>query len=125
MHEETDFVLDSIKDALNICGEHFVFDPQIKMHINSIFSTLHQMGAGPSAGFRVETGEETWSEFSSDSILIGLVKDYIFMRTKIVFDPPTSSFVLDALQKNADELAWRINCYVDPGTEEEDINDPG
>lgn len=120
MHEETNIVLDSIKDALGVMSEHFVFDSQIKMHINSIFSILHQMGAGPEEGFRIESGEETWSEFSSDPVLIGMVKDYVFARTKIAFDPPTSSFVLDALQKNADELGWRINCYVDPGAEEED-----
>lgn len=111
-----DSILTSIKKLLGITEEYTQFDTDIIMHINSVFSTLTQLGVGPTSGFMIEDDGAIWSEYlkSSDPRL-NFVKTYIYLKVRLVFDPPQSSAVIDAINRNISELEWRINVAVDPG----------
>lgn len=93
------------------------FDEDLIMFINSTFSKLHQLGAGPEEGFMIEGTGETWDDFSEDTKLVNLVKAYVQMNVRLVFDPPATSFGQDALKELIKEYEWRINVMVDPGEE--------
>ena len=93
--------------------DYGVFDTQLVMQINSFLNVLTQLGVGSQEGFEITGDEEKWSDLLGDQEkLLNMCKSYISIRTRLVFDPPTSSFVIDALKKNADELEWRIYIMV-------------
>lgn len=83
------------------------------MHINSAFSVLTQLGVGPEAGFYIEDSEAVWSDFVNDSRL-EMIKTYVYLKVKLVFDPPSSSAVMEAINRQISELEWRINVTADP-----------
>lgn len=85
-----------------------VFDSDITIHINTVFANLAQMGVGPAEGFKITTGEEVWSDFTKDNILIENVKTYVYIKVKMVFDPPTSGPLIEAYNAQAKELEWRL-----------------
>lgn len=111
-------ILNSVKEYLGITSDYTHFDRQIASDINTCFSLLNQVGAGPTNGFSISIvdGEsnEVWSDYSDDTVLVGFVREYVEKMVRIMFDPPSSSFVLDSMKKITDELIWRINVYVDP-----------
>lgn len=110
---EEDSILNSIKGFLGIQEEDHDFDQDILLHINTMLSTLYQLGVGDETK-HIFGEEETWLDLFEENLdYIGLIKDYVFIRTKILFDPPSSSFVLNALQEQADELQWRINIQTE------------
>lgn len=109
-----DSILTSIKKLLGIAEEYEHFDPDIIMHINSAFSVLTQLGVGPAEGFRIEDESTEWSEFLKDDLRLELVKTYIHLKVKLVFDPPSSSAVIESINRQITELEWRINVFVDP-----------
>lgn len=84
------------------------FDKELIMHANKSFAKLRQLGAGPYDGFIIESGEETWSDFSTDKKLIGFIQEYVYIDCRLVFDPPQSSQVLKSLAEELNELSWRI-----------------
>ena len=109
-----DNILESVKLMLGIQNEYTPFDQQILMHINSVFTILHQLGVGPTNLF-IANSMSLWSEFlTGDSIDLEHVKSYVYLRVRLLFDPPTSSFVLDAIEKQIQEIGWRLNVFVDP-----------
>lgn len=108
----------TIKSLLGPDADYDVFDQDILVFINSAISTLTQIGVGPSTGFRVTGSTETWSDFIGTDSRIDSIKDYIYMKVKIMFDPPTNSSVLSAYQDSCKELEWRLNVAKDPGTYE-------
>lgn len=114
-----DSILNSIKKLLGIdaCYEHF--DQDIIIHINTVFMTLHQLGAGPV--FYIEDDTAIWSDYIKDGSNLEAIKTYIYIKVRLVFDPPSSSSVASALDATAKELEWRINVQVDPGEEVKDI----
>ena len=107
-------ILSSIKKLLGLSDGVTVFDTDIVIHINTVFANLAQMGVGPqdaegkNVGFRISTGEETWGDFTANDILIENVKTYVYIKVKMVFDPPTSSALIDAYNAQAKELEWRL-----------------
>lgn len=104
-----DTILSDIKKLLGVDASYTAFDTDIKLHINSVFSLLHQVGAAPQdAVFEIETGQETWGQFISDKTQINLVKSYVYTRVRILFDPPQTSFGISALEKQASEFEWRL-----------------
>lgn len=108
-------VLQSVKKKLGLTADYQYFDEdQLYDYINLAFSELHQLGAGPVAGYYIDDPLDDWNGFTQDIPLQNLVKSYVYIRVRILFDPPTSSFVLDSLNKQLEELVWRINVYVDP-----------
>lgn len=107
-------ILTSIKKLLGIAEEDASFDQDIIMHINTVFAILAQLGVGPTNGFSIEDDGAIWSDYLGNSTNLELVKSYIYMKVRSMFDPPTSSILADAMNKNISELEWRINTTVDP-----------
>lgn len=109
-------ILTSIKKLLGIAEEYEHFDADIIMHINSVFSTLTQLGAGPAEGFFIEDKGAVWSDFIPEKSKIQCVKSYMHLKVKLLFDPPLSSAVIESMNRQADEFQWRITVAVDPPT---------
>lgn len=102
-------ILDKTKKALDIPIDLTVFDEQIIMHINSVFSTLNQLGIGPDHGFEIEDNTATWDLFLGTDPRLNMVKTYMALRVRLLFDPPTTSFAIAALDEQRKELEWRMS----------------
>lgn len=111
-------ILKTIKTMLGIDPEDDVYTAELLVHINSAIMILTQIGVGPKEGFTVSSVVETWDEFLGSSKLLEGAKQFIYIKTKIGFDPPASSFVVEAMQQMANELVQRLNIQVDPGEED-------
>lgn len=110
---EEDSIFKSIKGFLGIQEEDNGFDQDILLHINTMLSNLYQLGVGDESK-HIFGAEETWTDLFYDNLeLIDLIKEYIFLKTKLMFDPPSSSFVLNALAEQADEVQWRIHIQAE------------
>lgn len=117
-----DSILLSTKKMLGIPAEHTQFDPDIIMHINSVFNILQQLGVGPEEGFSISDDTAVWTDFVDDANL-NAVKSYMYAKVRLMFDPPTSGIVSQAVSEIVKELEWRLNVQVDPDdTFKEDDN---
>ena len=116
-------ILTSIKKMLGISEEYTHFDADIIMHINTVFVTLKQIGVGPSKGFSIKDSSTTWDEYISEDLDLESVKTYIFLKVKLVFDPPASSIVTESFKRAASEIEWRLNIEVDSPTIESEDSD--
>ena len=118
-------VLKSVKKILGIEASYTAFDLDIMIHINSVFSTLHQLGIGPEDGFSIEDDTALWTAFIGADPRLNSVKTYVYLKVRMVFDPPQTAHLEEALNKQAKELEWRLNVYreqtawVNPFDEEE------
>jgi hypothetical protein len=116
----TDSILNSTKKILGVATDYTVFDVDILTHINSVFSTLNQLGIGPEEGFAIEDESATWDAFLGDDLRLNNVKTYVYLRVRLLFDPPTTSFLIASLKEQVQELEWRMNvqregdAWVDP-----------
>lgn len=108
-----DSILISVKKMLGIAAEYTHFDADIIIHINSVFMILNQLGVGPREGFSISSDVETWDEFTNDNLTIESVKSYMYLKVGLLFDPPTSSNVLEARNRLVSELEWRLNAIAD------------
>lgn len=106
-------ILNSIKKLLGPGEEYDHFDPDIIMHINTAFSILTQLGVGPEEGFFINDEAEKWEDFLPEEKMIHSVKTYIYLKVKLVFDPPLSSAVLEAMKEQIKELEWRLPVAVE------------
>lgn len=107
-------ILTSIKKLLGIMEDDTSFDMDIIIHINSAFSTLTQLGVGPSTGFKINNSFTLWSSFMQyDELRLEMIKTYVYLKVRLVFDPPTNSSVIESINRNISELEWRINNVVD------------
>lgn len=106
-------ILTSTKKILGIDESYEAFDLDILTHINSVFSTLAQLGVGPENGYMIEDKADLWTDFLLDDLKINNVKTYVFLRVRLLFDPPATSFHLTALNEQIKELEWRLNVTVD------------
>ena len=106
-------ILTSIKKLLGIDEEYTQFDSDIIMHINSVFLNLTQLGVGPSEGFLIEDDTATWDDFIGDSNQLQAVKSYVYLKVKLLFDPPLSSSVIESMNRMIAELEWRLNVAVE------------
>lgn len=102
-------ILTSIKKLLGIPEDYTAFDTDITIHINSVFMILTQLGVGPSDGFRITDDVDVWSDFTSDVIELELVKSYMYLKVKLLFDPPSSSAAIDSINRQISEFEWRLN----------------
>lgn len=118
-------ILTSIKKLLGITEEYEHFDSDLIMHINSVFMILTQLGVGPSEGFFITDKTATWDEFIPTGKSLESVKSYMYMKVKLLFDPPQSSAVMESMKNMISEFEWRLNIEVDTPTvngEEENQN---
>ncbi len=112
-------ILTSIKTKLGIEPDDTDFDKDIVDDINSVFSILYQLGVGPTTSqYHIESESNQWSEFIGDEKNIYDVKTYVYMKVRLMFDPPTSSIVLNAMKDQVAELESRLNYEVDPTDDE-------
>lgn len=113
-------ILTSTKKALGIASGYTAFDLDIITHINTAFSTLTQLGIGPPVGFMIEDVTPEWPDFMGTDIQLNSVKTYVFLKTRMLFDPPVTSFHISAMNEQIRELEWRLNthreetAWVDP-----------
>jgi hypothetical protein len=110
-----DSILTSVKKMLGITEDYEHFDADLIMHINSVFMILTQLGVGPSEGFSIEDKSDTWDDFISTGSNLEAVKSYVYLKVKLLFDPPLSSAVMESMNRMISELEWRLNVSVDPG----------
>lgn len=137
-----DSILTSTKKILGIQEEYTHFDLDIIVHINSTFFTLNQLGIGPVEGFMIEDATTEWGDFLGGNTRLNAVKTYVYLRVRLLFDPPASSYVLTAMDAQVKEFEWRLNVdrelyawhetmpgpdpypYVDPSLLHEPISEP-
>ena len=110
-----DSILTSIKKLMGLTEEYDAFDQDILILINSVLFELEQIGVKAKEGFSLTDKTVVWSDYSDDDRLLNVLKPYIYMKTKLTFDPPTSSGALDSMNRIIDRFEWRINLYADTG----------
>ena len=108
-----DSILTSVKKIVGISEEDESFDTDLIIHINSVLMILNQLGVGPPEGFSISDKTSVWSDLISDNLYIEAVKSFVSLKVRMIFDPPTSSSVADAINKTISELEWRILCNVE------------
>lgn len=107
-------ILQSIKKMLGIEPEYTHFDPDIIAAINSVLMVLTQVGVGPSTGFYISDDRAQWTDFVGLRVDLEAIKTYVYLRVKLIFDPPTSSFVINSMKDMIQEFEWRLNVNADP-----------
>ena len=105
-------ILMSIKKPLGVDATYTHFDQDIIMFINSSFLSLRQIGIGPENGFSIEDSNSKWVDFVQDPFMQTTVKTYIYLKVRLAFDPPSTSFVIAAIERQIDELTWRLNVQA-------------
>ena len=105
-----DSILKTIRGLLGPNEVYKHFDQDIILHINSALNYLDQLGIGPEDGFVVTGEKECWSDFLNDRKELQSAKQYVYLKVKTVFDPPSNAFVMDAMLKDIKELEWRLEC---------------
>lgn len=116
-------ILTSIKLLLGITEDYEHFDNQIVAHINSVLMILTQLGIGPPDGFIVKDKSDTWNEFIPDGKNLELVKSYIHLKVKLLFDPPSSSVVMESTNRMINEFEWRLNAAAESKMQEVSENE--
>lgn len=112
-------ILTDTKKVLGITEDYQIFDADLKMHINSVLSILTQLGLGPSEGFAISDSTDEWSDFVDDTRLIS-VQTYVYLRVRLLFDPPQTSYLQTVIKEQYQELEWRLStqrelvAWIDP-----------
>lgn len=104
-------ILTSTKKILGVASNYTAFDLDIITHINSVFSSLNQLGVGPADGFYIEDDSAVWNDLELPLNQLNIVKSYVFLKVKMLFDPPTTSYLLDAMKQQIQEFEWRLNLF--------------
>ena len=112
-----DSILTSIKKMLGIDEEYGRFDTDIIININSVFGILNQLGVGPDDGFSIQDSTSTWDDFipnlTQNATKFDMIKSYIYLKVKLLFDPPNVGAVMESTNKLATELEWRLKVQAD------------
>lgn len=103
-------ILTSIKKLLGIEADYTQFDFDILIYINSAFTNLYQLGVGPVTAFSITDDTATWSDFISTRVDIEAVKAYVYLKVRLIFDPPQTGYLLDAIKAQLLELEWRLRA---------------
>ena len=106
-------ILNTIKKLLGLETDYCPFDADIIVLINSAMMSLHQLGVGPKNGFSVKDFQDKWSDFLVNDVHLEAVKNYIYLKVRVTFDPPTSGSVLEAYKRQIEELEWRLNVQAE------------
>ncbi len=125
MDKKTDSILASIKKMLGLEDAYTPFDADVITYINSALMTLTQLGIGPKEGIDVTDYSQTWNDFLKEykTIKPGAVQNYVYLKVRMLFDPPGNSFVMDALKQQAEEIAWRLNVQAESERVQDFITD--
>lgn len=109
-------ILTSIKKLLGVEEEYIHFDQDITIHINSVFMKLNDLGVGPVEGFSIQDKTKTWADYLGTNNKMEDVKTYMYLKVKLIFDPPTSSFMVDAMKAQIAEYEWNLNLRAEGGS---------
>lgn len=104
-------ILTSVKKVLGLSADYTAFDEDVIMHTNSVLSILTQLGVGPEDGFFISDDTTEWSEFIADDNQLNSVKTYVSLRVRMLFDPPQTSYLIGAMEKQISELEYRLNVH--------------
>lgn len=116
---KSESILTSIKKLLGLGEEYEHFDLDIIIHINTVFMILTQLGVGPSKGFTIKDKTAVWSDFiPADDLRFEAAKTFMYLKVRLVFDPPSSSAVLESFNRTISELEWRLANPDETSTEE-------
>lgn len=113
-------ILNSVKKNLGLMDDYTAFDEDIIMHINTAFSTLNSIGLGPVEGFEIQDDTAVWADFLGGDTRLNSVKTYVYLRVRLLFDPPSTSFAIASMERQIEEFEWRLNvqreslAWVDP-----------
>lgn len=113
-----DSILQSVKKGLGIPFEDDGFDSELIIHINTALMILTQLGVGPTGGVFITSQEDTWASIIEGAFDLEMVKTYVILRVKLIFDPPSSSFVLESIKNQLQEFEWRLNVQVEGAFDE-------
>lgn len=111
-----DSILNSIKKLLGIEDTDTSFDSEIIIYINSVFVKLKQLGVGPTTGFSITDKEAKWDDYLGPDEKVGDIQTYVYMKVRLIFDPPATSFAVEAMERMATESEWRIQVDRDTTT---------
>lgn len=106
-------ILEDIKQLLGIGPTDTNFDTELTMHINSVITILTQLGVGPEEGFIITTSTK-WADFIGERKDLEIIKSYIYLKVRLLFDPPQNSFLVTSIDKQCQEYEWRIEVQVPP-----------
>lgn len=109
----SDSILTSTKKMLGLEDDYTAFDLDIILHINSALATLTQLGVGPTEGFFIEDKEALWVDLLGTDPRLNSVKQYVFLRVRLVFDPPQTSYAVEAMKEQIREHEWRLNVHME------------
>ena len=110
----TDSILTTTKKYLGLTAEYKAFDQDVMMHINAAFSTLAQIGVGPAGGYMIEDETASWVHLLGDDLRLNSVKQFVYFKARLGFDPPATSFAIASMEKMVEELTWRLQVTADP-----------
>lgn len=119
-----DSILQTIKKMLGLDSAYTPFDQDIIVLINSAFMTLQQLGVGPSNGFGIRDYTSKWSDFLTTDANLRAVQEYVYIKVRMIFDPPGNSFVMEALKEQSKEIEWRLNVQAESIETFDFITDP-
>lgn len=116
----SDSILTSIKKNLGLEESYTAYDFEVITGINTAFATLNQLGVGPEQGFQIEDAVPTWNDFLGSNSKYNMVKSYVQLRVRLLFDPPQTSYLIKAFQEEVEQFEWRISvlrettAWIDP-----------
>lgn len=105
----TDSILDSTKKVLGIDPAYVAFDQDITTFINSTFAKLYQLGVGPENGYAITDKTDNWVDYLADDLTLNDVQAYVYLSVRLLFDPPQTAYLIQAFERQLDELGFRIN----------------
>ena len=108
-------ILESIKKLLGIPKDYTAFDIDVIMHINTAFAILNQLGLGPEGGYGIEGYNEVWDDYIV-SYNMSMIKTFIYLKVRLAFDPPSSTALIESMQRTLDELTWRLELEGQNGS---------
>ena len=119
----SDSILTSIKAQLGIFSEETGFDDELVFDINSVFSTLYQLGVGPDNGFAITDASSTWTEYLSNEAALNMVKSYMHLKVRMLFDPPSNSSYLNSVTEMIKEYEWRMSVFGHSNLKEDETDE--
>lgn len=108
-----DSILQTVKKSLPLSLEDDYFDQEIIIHINTALMALTQLGIGPTGGIFITGPEDTWTSIIEGALDLEMAKSYVILRVKLLFDPPSNSFVLKSMENQIAEFEWRLNVQAE------------
>lgn len=124
MKEIYESILESMKKLIGIDKDYGAFDIDLIVAINGVFTILNQLGVGPEKEFSITGPDETWLDFFGVTDAIGLVKPYMYLKTKLIFDPPSTGVLHEAMERQIQEFEWRLTIQADPASKPDDEATP-